>query len=52
VEPKKENAYNKTIDEKISDELSLRQLRKMMREKLQIANNKYSGEYNDTKVLS
>eukprot|EP00258_Populus_trichocarpa_P031548 XP_024447567.1 uncharacterized protein LOC112325357 [Populus trichocarpa] len=49
VEPKKENAYNKTIDEKISDELSLRQLRKMMREKLQIANNKYSGEYNDTK---
>ncbi|KAH8481213.1 hypothetical protein H0E87_031249 [Populus deltoides] len=52
VEPKKENAYNKAIDEKISDELSLRQLRKMMREKLQIANNKYSGEYNDTKVLS
>ncbi|KAG6737626.1 hypothetical protein POTOM_059154 [Populus tomentosa] len=50
VEPKKENAYNKAIDEKISDELSLRQLRKMMREKLQIANNKFSGEYyNDTK---
>lgn len=53
VEPKKENAYNKAIDEKISDELSLRQLRKMMREKLQMANNTFSGEYyNDTKVLS
>nr|TKR74654.1 hypothetical protein D5086_0000293050 [Populus alba] len=50
VEPKKENAYNKAIDEKISDELSLRQLRKMMREKLQMANNTFSGEYyNDTK---
>ncbi|KAF9661302.1 hypothetical protein SADUNF_Sadunf19G0054000 [Salix dunnii] len=39
VEPKKEKAYNKeaAIDEKMSDELSLRQLRKMMREKLQMS---------------
>ncbi|KAJ6291174.1 hypothetical protein OIU76_023267 [Salix suchowensis] len=39
MEPKKEKAYNKeaAIDEKMSDELSLRQLRKMMREKLQMS---------------
>ena len=39
LEPKKEKAYNKeaAIDEKMSDELSLRQLRKMMREKLQMS---------------
>lgn len=39
MEPKKEKAYNKeaAIDEKMTDELSLRQLRKMMREKLQMS---------------
>ncbi|CAK7340122.1 unnamed protein product [Dovyalis caffra] len=51
VELKKEKANNKVIGENISDELSLRQLRKMMKEKLQIANdNKHSEENNDTKV--
>ncbi|KAJ6763317.1 ASPARTIC/GLUTAMIC ACID-RICH PROTEIN [Salix purpurea] len=51
VEPKKERANNNVvIGEKILDEFSLRQLRKMMKEKLQIANNKNSEEDNDTKV--
>ncbi|KAJ6379657.1 hypothetical protein OIU76_016327 [Salix suchowensis] len=52
VEPKKERANNNVvIGEKILDEFSLRQLRKMMKEKLQIANNKNSEEEdNDTKV--
>lgn len=51
VEPKKEGANNNVvIGEKILDEFSLRQLRKMMKEKLQIANNKNSEEDNDTKV--
>ncbi|KAJ6433837.1 hypothetical protein OIU84_017526 [Salix udensis] len=51
VEPKKEGANNNAvIGEKILDEFSLRQLRKMMKEKLQIANNKNSEEDNDTKV--
>jgi len=51
VEPHKEKENNKVIGEKILDEFSLRQLRKMMKEKLQIANNKNSEEDNDTKVL-
>uniref|UniRef100_A0A3N7GS62 Uncharacterized protein n=1 Tax=Populus trichocarpa TaxID=3694 RepID=A0A3N7GS62_POPTR len=50
VEPHKEKENNKVIGEKILDEFSLRQLRKMMKEKLQIANNKNSEEDNDTKV--
>lgn len=52
VEPKKERANNNVvIGEKILDEFSLRQLRKMMKEKLQIANNKNSEEDNDTKQV-
>lgn len=50
MEPRKEKENNKVIGEKILDEFSLRQLRKMMKEKLQIANNKNSEEDNDTKV--
>ncbi|KAG6752078.1 hypothetical protein POTOM_044297 [Populus tomentosa] len=50
MEPHKEKENNKVIGEKILDEFSLRQLRKMMKEKLQIANNKNSEEDNDTKV--
>lgn len=51
VEPHKEKENNKVVGEKILDEFSLRQLRKMMKEKLQIAHNKNSEEDNDTKVL-
>ncbi|KAJ6877560.1 hypothetical protein NC651_030343 [Populus alba x Populus x berolinensis] len=50
MEPHKEKENNKVIGEKILDEFSLRQLRKMMKEKLQIAKNKNSEEDNDTKV--
>ncbi|XP_061946638.1 uncharacterized protein LOC133670159 isoform X1 [Populus nigra] len=51
AEPHKEKENNKVIGEKILDEFSLRQLRKMMKEKLQIANNKNSEEDNDTKQV-